>query len=168
MKVMALVLAILATLSFLGWASVTIYQSVVFDIDCGGRIKRAADANTIELASKEMGVVVSYIEKRGLTEGYTSILYNTPNEDVGFWYLNLKASLNELQGVGTDVSRLEKTNILMKLRETLLDTGESVKVTLPLGISRFPHNHAFAIWGLMSFVLIAGFWVWFFVLLDRY
>ncbi|TSC53252.1 MAG: hypothetical protein LiPW39_385 [Parcubacteria group bacterium LiPW_39] len=100
MKTVALVLAILATVFLLGLTGVTIYRAVVFDIDCGDRIKRAADANTIELASKEMEVVVSYIEKRGLTEGYTSILYNTPDEDVGFWHQNLKASLGELRGIG--------------------------------------------------------------------
>jgi len=168
MKVFIGMLAVVFTVIFLTWGGVVIYKSIVFDIGCKDRIKRAADANTIELAKREMESVIRYIENNGLTEGYTSILYRTPKEDIGFWHDNLKASLEELKKVDPGASQLEKSNILIKLRETLVDHGESVTVTLPPGISRFPNNTAYAIWGWVTFILGCIFWIWFFIILNRY
>ena len=75
-------------------------------------------------------------------------------EDVGFWYQNLKASLGELDQVSLTASQLEKSNLLIKLRETLLDQGkEGISITSPDGISRFPLNTAYAIAGIIFFVL---------------
>ena len=48
----------------------------------------------------------------------------------------------------------------MKLRETLLDEGQGVSVTAPSGITVFPFNAAFALWGLASLVLACVFAVW--------
>lgn len=136
-------------------SGVRLYKSITFGINCGGRIKRAADSNTIELAKKEMQVVVLYLEDNDMTKGYTSILYKTPDEDVGFWYENLKSALDELEKVKPSISQLEKSNLLMKLRETLLD--EDASVTLPMGISIFPNNVAYCMWGWFSCILfLAG------------
>ena len=75
-------------------------------------------------------------------------------EDVGFWYQNLKASLGELEQVSSTATQLEKSNLLIKLRETLLDQGkEGISITSPDGISRFPLNTAYAIAGIIFFVL---------------
>ena len=130
-----------------------VYNNIIFDIECGGHIKRAADANTVELAAKEMKTVVTYLEANGMTNGYTSILYDTPDQDVGFWYQNLKASLGELEKITPETTQLERSNILIKLRETLLDHGESVTVTKPNGISLYPNNIGYASFGLLSFVV---------------
>ncbi len=145
-------LAVLLSLLFFVYLGVVIYKSVVFDIGCTDRLKRAADSNTVGLATKEMEAVLAYIEKEGPTSGYTSILYRTPDEDVGFWYANLKSALEELKIVKPDATQLEKSNLLIKLRETLLDEGKKTSVTLPPGISLFPNNTAYSIWGLLSFV----------------
>lgn len=130
---------------------VRLVMSISYEQSCGGHIKRAGDANTVETAIQELGVAVSYLERNHMTEGYTSVVYNTPDEDVGFWYKNLKSALGELEKVGPDTSQLERTNVLMKLRETLLDRDS---VTEPRGISRFPHTgfHAFLIY---SFLVLA-------------
>ena len=149
MKVFAGVLLILV---FLAWVVFRIVNVITFGIDCEGHIKRAADANTVELATQEMKTVVSYLKNRGMTSGYTSVVYRTPDEDVGFWYQNLESSLKELETVSPQASQLEKSNLLMKLRETLLDEGQSVSVTSPEGISVFPNNTAYAIWCLIGFV----------------
>jgi hypothetical protein len=148
-------LGIVLLLPFIFWAIVCIYKSITFDINCGDRIKRAADANTIELATKEMEAVVNYIEVEGMINGYTSIIYRTPNEDVTFWYNNLKSSLEELKKVNPEASQLEKSNLLMKLRETLLDHGsDGVKVTAPSGISKYPSNTAYAVWLWIGIILL--------------
>jgi len=124
------------SLSVFGWR---IYHKTVLKQNVTGYIKRAADANTIELANQELTRVLDYLEANDMTEGYTSVLWQTPDEDIGFWYNNLKASQKELATLNSN-SALEKTNVLMKLRETLLDQGERTKVTVPSGLSVYPNN----------------------------
>jgi hypothetical protein len=119
-----------------------------------GYLKRAADANTIELANEELTKTIDYLESKNLTSGYTSILVKTPDEDIDFWYRNLKASQIELQNLRSE-SALEKTNVLIKLRETLLDSGEKSKVTKPDGLSVYPNNKLWAF--LMFIAILTGF-----------
>ncbi|HMQ01708.1 MAG TPA: hypothetical protein PKD79_01410 [Candidatus Doudnabacteria bacterium] len=146
MKMLTFVVA-LSTLGFIGWVVTRTVASIQYDRGCGGHLKRAADANTIDLAVLELEIAVKYLEANNMTSGYTSIIYQTPDEDVGFFYSNLKASLEELKGISPEATPLERSNILMKLRETLLDNGERATVTTkPPGISIFPHNTKLFIW----------------------
>ena len=47
--------------------------------------------------------------------------------------------------VSPNASQLEKSNVLMKLRETLIDNGENGdNLTVPDGLSRYPNN---LMWG---------------------
>ncbi len=125
-----------------------VYQDIQFDRNIGGHMTRAATANTIEIATTEMQIVVDNMEAKGYTQGYTSILYTTPNEDVGFWYKNMKASLNELKNVPANASDLEKSKTLMKLERTLESQEESgKKIVTPPGISTYPNN---LLWGIIS------------------
>lgn len=145
------VVAFVLCLPFLLWSGTRIVQGILFDINVEGHLKRAADANTVELAKKEMDVVVKYLEANHMTEGYTSILYRTPAEDVGFWYTNLSSALGELNSIEPSATQLEKTNVLMKLRETLVDHQEGgVKVTVPEGITVFPHNILYCLWAVFG------------------
>ncbi|MBW1297319.1 hypothetical protein [Aquimarina litoralis] len=140
---------------------VRISKKIQFKQNVSGYLKRAADASTIEIANEELTKVITYLEANNLTSGYTSMIWETPNEDIGFWYKNLKASQNELQNLKSE-SALERTNVLIKLRETLLDTGKRTKVTIPRGLAVYPNNK---LWGflittalfslLIGFVLIA-------------
>lgn len=121
------------------------YTDIDFNRSIGGRLKRAADANSIVIAQKELNAALSEMESRNMTSGSTHIFYSTPETDVGFWYENIKSSRDELAKIDLEKSSLmEQTNVLMKLRETLLDEGESVHVTYPSGIARFPNNTKFA------------------------
>jgi len=149
-----LVVGILLLIPFILWGGMRIYKGIVLKIECTGHIKRAADANTINLAIQEMKTVVSFLEREKITSGYTSVIYITPSEDVGFWYQNLKASLEELEKVKPEATQLEKSNILIKLRETLLDHGQSVSITAPSGINVFPNNAGYAIFGVLCFILL--------------
>jgi hypothetical protein len=131
-------------------------KQINFTRDCGGHLKRAADANTVPLAAQELETAIDYIERHGLTHGYTSVLYQTPDEDLGFWYQNLNGSLEELRGLTPQATELERSNVLLKLRETLLDHTEGgEKVTAPQGIGIFPNNRLFAIVGLFLFLGLA-------------
>jgi len=142
---------------FLAFCSVRIVAEIQFDRNCEGYLKRAADANSIELAKSQLEIALKYIEKSNLTEGYTSILWNTPDEDISFWYKNVSTAYNELVLIKSDATSLEKSNMLMKLRETLLDNGSEgkTKVTYPDGISVYPFNMFVALWGWVSTMMVS-------------
>src|SRR5512146_3192624 len=130
------VMAFVGIVLLCAWGAVRTYSVIVFDQQCEGFLKRASDANTVEMARAELEQAIAYAERHDLTSGYTSVLYRTPDEDVGFWYRNLVASRAELARVSESTTQLERTNVLMKLRETLLDSGaKGVAVTVPAGIS---------------------------------
>lgn len=141
-------LLIIASMAVLG---TFIVKKITLKQEVTGFLKRAGDANTVELANGELKKALTYLEQNNLTEGYTSILYRTPDEDVGFWYQNLKASQQELDKLGNS-SSLEKTNVLLKLRETVLDSGKKSSVTVPDGLSVFPHNKRWVIMGWSAFI----------------
>jgi hypothetical protein len=137
------------------WIGVRVYDTIQFDRKCADHIKRAADANTIDLAIQEMKTVVVYLEANDIKTGYTSVLYTTPDEDVGYWYNNLTSALGELEKVTPETTQLTRSNLLLKLRETLLDHSSSGEtVTLPSGVTIFPNNVAFCWWGWISTMLL--------------
>jgi len=118
-----------------------IVASISFDMKCTQYLKRAGDANTVELASLNLETAKSYLEIRNLTNGIVSIFLRQPENDIEFWYSNISACQNELVNVSPDATQLERSNLLMKLRETLIDSGERGDViTCPEGISVYPYN----------------------------
>ena len=131
----------IAIILFLGLMVVETVKDTQFDLHCTQYIKRAADASTVETAKEELAKAISYAEEHGMTEGNTSIFLKQPQDDVGFWYRNMKNAYHELDNLPDDSSALEKANVLMKVRESLVDQGESsVMVTLPQDLSIFPNN----------------------------
>jgi hypothetical protein len=119
--------------------------SIQWDRAVGGHLKRAADANSVELAKQELEVVVKYLDEHNIKTGYTSVFWTTPDEDVGFWYTNITTCLNQLKALPEHATQGEKDMVLMKLRQTLLDhKGGHETVTEPSGIHLFPSNGAFA------------------------
>ena len=153
--IMYLVFATGFALLFIATICANAFLWVQFDRGCGGRLKRAADANVVSLAKQELGTAIAYAERNGLTSGYTSVFWTTPDEDLGFWYANLKAAYGELEGLSADATLLERSNVLLKLRETLLDHGQRGEhVTAPDGISRYPHNRVFAAVNPLSIVFL--------------
>lgn len=155
----------LALISFLIFAGVRIYKGVVFNINCTGYLSRAANANTVDLASAELSTAIDYLKQQKLTEGYTSIFWRSPSEDIGWWFNNLETSLHELKSLPQESSQLERTNVLMKLRETLQDHGSegSSTVVVPQGITIYPANETYFWWCALSltFVILFGFFVFF-------
>ena len=153
-----LTIGILFTILFLAWGVVRIVKSVQFDYGCEAYLKRAADANSVEMAKENLKVAIDYAEENQLTEGVVKIVFNNPKQDLGFWYQNLKACYEELDILPQDSTALEKTNVLMKLRESLVDSGESTSVTVPMGISIHPYNVIYCIWAWLSAILACVGW----------
>jgi hypothetical protein len=156
MKAVSIAAVVVAVMSFLAFATTRTVCFIAFDRNIGGYLERAAGANTVDLARQNLGVAVEAARNAGYTSGYTSIVYTTPDEDVGYWFTNLSAALSELSTVKPDASMLERSNVLMKLRETLMGASHT-QVIVPMGVSVFPHNAAFLWWGLLSFLAIPFF-----------
>ena len=137
----------------------TTIKSIQFDQKCGGYLKQAADANSVELAERQLNLAIDYIEQHELTSGYTSVLWNTEDENIEYWYNNLKQCQKELAAT-KDNSTLENTNVLMKLRESLTDVDQNgTTLTIPYGISRYPNNLLYGILNIISgivFLLYLG------------
>ena len=123
---------------------------VTFQQGCEGYLKQAADANSVELALDRLNKAVKYCEDNGLTKGYTSVFWRTEDENIGFWYQNLKTCQKELQ-MAKGKSQLEQTNVLMKVRESLTDNGEKgTELTYPDGIEAYPNNVAIGVIALIG------------------
>lgn len=136
--------------------TVCVVKSIQFNQQCAGYLKQAADANTAELALERLNRAIDYVEKNELTDGYTSVLWKTEDENIGYWYQNLKACQSELVNC-LDASQLEQSNVLMKVRESLTDNGEKGTVlTVPPGISRYPFNAGLGWARLFSYLFILG------------
>jgi len=154
-----LVLAIVSSVLWCWWAGVRIYKGIQFDHQCEAYLKRAADANTVEIAKDNLAKAIEYAEENNLTKGIVSVFFHNPANDIGFWYDNMKACYAELDNLSEDATSLEKTNMLMKLRESLVDTGESTSVTVPEGITVYPNNVIYFIWGWLSFIVALFLWI---------
>lgn len=133
-----------------------IIKTITMKAECIGYLAMAADANSVELAEKHLSKGIEYLEENNLKHGSTGIIFHTPGNNIEFWYENLKSAQIQLQEFKGE-SELEESNILMKLRETLL--GETGDVTHPNMISFYP-NHAFWFWflalGWLLFVISIG------------
>jgi len=140
-------------LSLVIWGVLRIVRLIDFDYGCQNYLKLAADANTVEMAKPKLQRAISYLEDHNMTSGNASIIFQNPNNDVGFFYDNLKASMAELERISPDASQLEESNLLMKLRESLIDDGgQSTEVTHPYGISIYPNNVAYFVWSAISII----------------
>lgn len=136
--------------------TISVVKEIQFNQQCSGFLKQAADASSVELAERQLNMAVDYVEKAGLTSGYTSVIYKTEDENIGFWYENLKVCQKELAETKGN-STLENTNVLMKLRESLTDNSEKgTQLTVPSGISLYPNNALFGVANSISLILFIG------------
>lgn len=150
------VLSVASTLSLVAWAGIRVVKAVKMNFDCITYVKRAADASTVEIAKNELAKAIQYAEENALTEGIVSIVLEDPSNDVGFWYNNMKEAYKELDQLPENTTSMEKTNVLMKLRESLIDEGNGV--THPLGISIYPNNVFYFWWAMISLIATCGLW----------
>ena len=132
---------------------VAIGKTLLMDANCISYFKMASDANSVELAAKHISSGIKYLEDNDLTEGSTHIFIYNPRNDLGLWYENLKSAQVQLQELNTkeDLTELEESNALMKLRETLLDSSGGV--THPDMITFYPNQFSWSLWLWLSWIL---------------
>jgi hypothetical protein len=163
------ILAVIVSALWLAAMVWIICLRVEFNQNCKGYLKQAADANTIELAIDRLDKAIEYAESKNWTDGYTSILWKTEDDNIGFWYKNIKASREELEKA-LYASQMEQTNVLMKLRETLTESGEDgTYITYPCGLWKYPKNLEFALFSWFINLLLVGVWIyWLYKLSTEY
>lgn len=134
-----------------------IINSSTFDVNCINYFELAANANSAELAEKYLTKGIEYLEKENLTQGNTNFIFKYPTNDINIWYENLKSAQAQLQELKErkDLTELEETNSLMKLRETLVN--EDGAIIHPRMISFYPYHILMEI--LMWSIGIIGFFV---------
>ncbi len=133
MKTILISLSIVLFVSCLGYGT---YKAIVFDTQCKEYLSLAANANSIELAKTNLDKAIQYIEQNQLTSGNTAFFIKGPSTDLTSWYANLKACQKEVWAM--DVKKgtvLEETNLLMKLRESLMSEG---LIIIPENIILYP------------------------------
>lgn len=132
---------------------VAIAKILQMDANCISYFEMSADANSVELAKKHLTLGIKYLEENNLTEGNTKIIFYKPTKDLGLWYENLKSAQNQLQELISkdELTELEESNALMKLRETLLNSSGSV--THPTMISFYP-SHVGWFWAMLLIWLL--------------
>lgn len=132
-----------------------IIKTIQMEANCISYFELAADANSVELAEKHLTTGIEYLETNNITSGSTKVLINNPKNNIGIWYENLKSAQTQLQEMNKreDLTELEESNALMKLRETLLSSEGNV--THPSMISFYP-NHISWFWSMVFIWLIWG------------
>ena len=167
-KYMGYAAALLFATSVVGMVLSTaalVISDIQFSRNYVGHLKRAGDAVSLELAEKELTTAVAYLEAhnlhtvagraRGCVDDSTNILYSTPANQISFHVDNVTASLVEVREVLANKSAtpLEKSNVLIKLRESLLDNSDAGhSVTCPAGLAIFPHNLGVPLTFILSFI----------------
>lgn len=152
MKALFIVLCIICAIIPLIVYTVGIIKTVEMDVNCIAYLELAADANSVTLAEKHLTTAINYLEGNDLTHGNTSIIIKSPANDINIWYENLKSAQKQMQELSArnDLTELEESNALMKLRETLLD---DTSVTHPTMISFFP-AHIGWFWSMVTIWLL--------------
>lgn len=122
------------------------YRGMSYDMNCGGYLSQAAAASTVESAKPPLKSALKFLEDHKMTSGNTGIFFSYPQNDVGFFYNNLKSASVELSTITPETPPLVQSNVLMKLHE-------AIHAHSPEGISMYPYNVISAIAGLISMLL---------------
>lgn len=146
---------------FSGLLFVSCGKSISYEKDVESHLEAAANAQTVEIATSELDIAIRNIEARGLTTGQTGILYNNQQNDIGFWYRNVKAARTTISELPTGADALTKSNTLMRMREGLQrHNGDGDSVIQPDNISLYPNQWMAAFGGLSALLAAIFLCVW--------
>lgn len=135
-----------ASLTFLIYfvvLQISFYQNVT------SYLQGAADANSVQLALDRMTPALNFLEETNRTEGYSHLLIKTEKVNVGFWYDNLVSAKKDVEEASNrTLGKLEESNLLLKLRETILNNDGNV--TKPSHIVLYPNQRIFIFFIVLS------------------
>lgn len=141
----------------LSWCTIRVVLSIRYDTHVTERLERAHSAHDLDTLYRELHRATDYLQLTDRDEGYTSIIYDTPSEDVGYWYRNLVQAQREVHDMlyfideGKERPPNNEINVLIqKVRRTIAPYGD---IKTPQGISVYPHNLYYFAWAILSIVL---------------
>jgi len=118
----------LALLAITGWAGTKFHLANLFDAECASYVRSAAKATDRAVADKHFMHAVDWLKANGMTEGFTSVLYNGPEEDVSEWF----AKLNSVADSRLALQKIDATRCLVMAGNPSLPGGlSSVNTPLP-------------------------------------
>ena len=147
---------VLGVASLFSCCTVSCLRGIDLEQRVTGHLELAASANQPGLAVAELRAAVTGMNADIAAcdephRCYTSVLWKTPAEDVGFWKANIIATIADLEALPPDADHLVVSNVLLKVRDTLTEQGNGgTRLVGPTGLCKYPHNGAFALWALCS------------------
>lgn len=156
MKTFLSLVCIVSFSCFVAWLLIRIYRVLCFYKNCESYIRNSMNTASIDIAKSELEHAISYLEKNNLTSGRTSIVTSKLHNDIGYFYKNLKKQYDFLDHkCKNSLTEVNIQNILKEYEDNLHSrTANGVKTLIPEGISIYPSNTVFCIWGTMSFITL--------------
>ena len=97
-------------------------------------IDRVSETSDVSTARVELKKAIDYIERKRLTFGIVSIAFNSPKNDLEFWYKSLKNIYDELDDFPANSTITEKSIFMVMIHETISN------LSFPSGIELYPYN----------------------------
>ena len=164
----------ISVLSFVIWAGVRIDKDYDLDAEGAGHFFRAYKANTVSSALDEWNKGIAFLERENLTEGNTGAFWQTPSDDLEFFYQNVLEMRDFLKTlpdtlslesfdqkvISNEGNPVRDLSFTVFDRKALLERMEATVKNSPGGMSIYPHNYSYAIWCWISILLfiITGIW----------
>lgn len=145
------------TLPLISICCVRSIKSSNFDNNCTYHVKQALKNPSYESSYdlknsiSEMDTAIQYLKDNKLTNGFTSIIDYTDNDDIGSYYNDLLDRDNYLHSLSdTSIEELDKYKKYVKQRNLEYET-----IHYPEGISVYPHNVLYCILTIIFTILAA-------------
>lgn len=148
--------SLLLAIPFFGWSITRIVKSQQFDNNCSFYITDASrivvnsvPGHGVEQARTETNMALEYLETHNLTSGYTSISDRASDEDLSLFYRDTKRESDSIQKL------IDNPDDLKKLQEQISAHNLVPReISVPGGISIYPHNTLYMIWMFISILLV--------------
>ncbi len=146
------VLIIGSLISIATWGAIRACRYLSFYKGCESFLKNSVYTDSITLTKTELSYAISYLEEKDLTHGRVSIITQDINNDIGYFYENLKEQYMLLvEAENKNLNDREQEDVLKIYRKNICNNFGSPKI--PNGITIYPYNIAFFWWSIISIIL---------------
>ena len=140
--------------SIIVWTIVRSTFAIMYSNNTGARYEVVARNNDPHIVSAELKSLILETEKNNWTTGYTSAYWNSEDENLGLWYINLISAKNRIDAImSSEVSKTEVSTTMISVQQSFKLNSGGYKDG-PDGLSVYPHNKAYA--NIIWFFFILG------------
>lgn len=105
----AVLLTAASAVALTGTTGMRVHKANEFDNQVGSYLQAAYETDDPTAADKYLSTAIAYLDENKMTNGFTSVLYKSPSDDVGEWYEKLGVVAKEIhnapvkpEGLNTD------------------------------------------------------------------